>query len=78
MNKYYITFGQKHAHRVNGYTFDKDSVGIIKANDEEKARNIAFELFGGEFFTTYPESSWDEDEQMQFFPRGYLPVNYQP
>lgn len=78
MNKFYITFGQNHAHRVNKETFDKDCVGTIEANTEGEAREIAFELFGDKFFTTYSEENWDEDEQMQFFPRGYLPVNHQP
>ncbi len=49
MKNFYITFGQEHAHRVNNHTFDKDSVGIIKARNESDARDIAFELFGQKF-----------------------------
>jgi hypothetical protein len=32
--KTYVTFGQDHAHAVNGKTFDKDCVAIIHSEHE--------------------------------------------
>lgn len=73
--KTYVTFGQEHAHRANGNTFDKDSIAVIEAKNAEEGRNLAFELFGFKFGTSYPEESWKEAEMMSFFPRGYLKAN---
>ena len=30
MERFIIPFGQDHAHRVNNYTFDKDSIAVIQ------------------------------------------------
>jgi len=74
--KTFFTFGQSHAHSVNGKTFDKDCVAIIEAESEEDARKLAFEWFdNGRFCFSYPEDRWDESK-MIYFPRGYIPVNY--
>lgn len=75
--KFYITFGQHHIHKVGLKTFDKDTVGVIEAENHREARDIAFELFGDKFFTTYDEDVWmkDEGERLEFFPKGYLKVN---
>lgn len=72
--KVYITFGQVHAHSVNGITFDKDCVAVINAEDEEKGREKAFEYFGDKWFTSYTEKSWN-DTNMYCFPRGFIEVN---
>ena len=71
MNKYYITFGQSHVHRVNDITFDCDSVACIRAVDEGAARAIAFDLFGSKWFTSYTE----ETINLKYFPRGVFNVN---
>lgn len=39
MNKFYFTFGQNHAHSVEGKTFDKDCVVEIEAESSGKARD---------------------------------------
>lgn len=70
-----VTFGQEHAHRVNGYTFDKDSVAVITANSEKEAREIAFELFGPKFFTTYSEAEFDQSGDIRYYPRGKQNAN---
>lgn len=49
----YITFGQTHTHRLNGVTFDKDSVARINCNSYKEGRDTVFELFGDRFFTSY-------------------------
>lgn len=67
MNKYYITFGQVHAHSVNGKTFDKDCVAVIETKSMEEAREISFNTFGPKFcFCT------EEIPDMSFFPRGLI------
>jgi len=67
----YVTFGQDHTHRVNGITFDCDCVAVIQAPSEEEGRARAFELFSGEFGTSYFEDQFDPDS-LRFFPRGLI------
>lgn len=69
----YITFGQNHTHRVNGVTFDKDTVARIKCKDKEEGKKLAFELFGDKFFTDY---SYDQiQKSLEYFPRGIFNAN---
>jgi hypothetical protein len=70
MKQYYFTFGQAHAHSVNGYTYDKDVVCAIKAENEEEARNTMFEVFGDKWSFSY-----EEKPNMTFFPRGIKEFN---
>ncbi len=72
--KTYITFGQNHVHRVKGKTLDCDSVAVIECNSAEEGRNKAFEYFGPRFSMEYPEQYWKEDEQLKYFPRGYINI----
>lgn len=74
MPKHFFTFGQSHTHRVNDKTFDCDCVAVIYAYDHERAREIAFEVFGPRWCFSYEEHKWDESK-MHYFPRGYLEVN---
>ena len=74
--KTFITFGQGHTHRVNGKTFDCDCVGVIEAPTAARGREIAFENFGPQFCFSYVEDQWSEEEQLPYFPRGYLEVNF--
>jgi len=68
----YISFGQQHTHRVNGITFDCDSLALIKCADHAEGRERAFELFGPKFMTDYREE--DLDRIIEHFPRGVIPV----
>ncbi len=72
--KTYITFGQVHAHKVNGKTFDKDCVAVIEAESAEDGRNLAVEYFGPKFCFSFYEDQFDHDS-MHYFPRGFIPVN---
>lgn len=72
--KVYVTFGQAHIHRVNDKILDRDSVAVIEAPTHAKGREIAFELFGDKFFTTYPEDAW-RTADIQYYPRGFIGVN---
>ena len=76
MSKWIVTFGQVHTHRINGYTFDKDSVAIVEAEDYKKGREIAFDLFDGIFHDFMPEEEYDERGHGQYFPRGKHPANF--
>ena len=76
MSRFIITFGQQHAHRVNGITFDKDSVAIIEALNNFKAREIAFSLFDAKFHQCVEEELYDKDGWDKYFPRGKFPANF--
>lgn len=71
MEKFYVTFGQGHLHRFNQTIIDQDIVGVIEAPNMEKARVVAFNLFGEKFFTVYNEASIE----MKYFPRGTINLN---
>jgi hypothetical protein len=66
----YVTFGQVHVHSINGKTFDKDCVALIKADNSGRGRDRAMEIFKGSFFTTYSPNPPD----MEWFPRGIIEV----
>jgi hypothetical protein len=70
-HKTFVTFGQTHAHHVNGETFDHNCVAVIESEGPVEGRTKAFELFGCEFCFEYPEKYWDE-EKLKYFPRGYI------
>jgi len=71
--KIYITFGQVHIHRVNGKVFDKDCIAVIEADDEKSGRNLAFQYFNDQWFTSYTENNW-KDYQLNYYPRGFIEV----
>lgn len=71
MENFYVTFGQNHLHRINQIVLDKNIVGVIIAPNMEKAREVAFNLFGDKFFTIYNEASIE----MEYFPRGTINLN---
>lgn len=70
--KHYVTFGQAHAHRVQGKTLDCDTVAVYEAASWEEGREKAFDLFGDKFFTNYHGDEWNEAEMLPYFPRGYV------
>lgn len=69
----YITFGQIHVHRVNGKTFDCDTVAVIQAENENAGREKAFEYFGDKWHQSFDEKSW-KPETLSYFPKGLLHV----
>lgn len=75
MKNFIITFGQLHAHRVEGYTFDKDSVAIIQAESHHEAHDIAMDIFKGIFHQCIPEEKFDTDDGIKWFPRGKHKAN---
>lgn len=69
----YVIFGETHTHLIDGKTFDKDCVAVINRNNEQLERDLAMELFGGLFFTTYNKPP--KGDSMQFFPRGLIEID---
>ncbi len=74
MKNTYVTFGQTHVHSVNGKTFDKDCVAVIKANSKSEGRDLAFEYFGDKFCFEYHDTEFD-NRSLNYFPRGLMNVN---
>lgn len=68
--RFFFSFGQGHTHRVNGKTFDCDSIVEIHADNEPEARQKMFNTFGKKWFTSYTE----ENFQPEYFPRGVIEV----
>ena len=58
----YFTFGQAHAHRVNGRTYDCDCVVKITASDP---REVMVHHFGHTWSMEY-----EEIPDMRLYPRG--------
>lgn len=70
MPKFYISFGQAHAHRVDGKTYDCDALYLIEAENELAARLEAVETFGRKWSDIYREDAMPG--LLQYFHRGAL------
>lgn len=70
MATFYLSFGQSHAHSVNGKTFDKDCIAIINAADYDEARKVAFDAFGPKWAFIY-----EKEPNMGYYPRGLMKLN---
>lgn len=75
MKRTYMTFGQVHAHSINGKTVDKDCVALFH-NDEETARKYMRVHCGNKYFTTYDGETWDQiqHDHIDYYPRGIVDV----
>lgn len=60
----WFTFGQSHAHSVNGFTFDKDVVVEITVPHNDPSQ-VMFATFGDKWAMQY-----NEKPDMRFYPRG--------
>jgi hypothetical protein len=69
MKEYYISFGQIHRHKVNGYFLDANCLALIRADSHVEARDKAFHYFGSLFFTSYETL---EKLNLAYFPRGII------
>ncbi len=65
--KTYFTFGQDHAHRINGKTLDKDWVVEMETKTREEAREKMFEFFGQKWSNQY-----NKKPTMSFYPKGII------
>lgn len=68
--KFYISFGQGHAHSVDGITYDKDALCLIEAPSELPARRQAIELFDREWSDIYYEK--ELPDLLRYFLRGVV------
>lgn len=68
--KFYISFGQNHTHRINGHTYDCDSLMLVEALSEVEARLHVINLIGRKWAFMYPEG--DLTETLPYFPRGVI------
>jgi hypothetical protein len=68
--KFYLTFGQVHAHSFAGKTFDRDCVAVIEAPDYETARERAVKAFGLAWAFLRPDQP-----DMTYFPRGLIDLD---
>ncbi len=75
MAKHYVTFGQVHTHRVDGKTLDCDTVAVYNSKNYKEGREKAFLHFGDKFFTSYQDEQWKENDQLKYFPKGYIYLN---
>lgn len=75
MKNFIITFGQRHTHRINNYTFDKDSVAVIEAETINDAHDIAMIIFDKVFHQCVPEEKYDVEDWAEYFPRGKHKAN---
>jgi len=71
--KTYVTFGSDHKHTVNGKHIDHKCIAVIKCNDSEHGRRLAFEFFSTQFCLEYHEE--DFTSNMKYFPRGFIGIN---
>jgi hypothetical protein len=69
--RHFVTFGQNHVHSVDGKTLDRNCVAVLKARTWEEGRRKAFEYFGDKFSFSYHGDEWIDDN-MKYFPRGYI------
>ena len=69
---YYVTFGQVHTHSVDGKTFDRDCVAVVRASDYGEARKIAFKTFGAKWAFIYEEVP----DVKKFYGRGLMALNF--
>ena len=68
--KFYISFGQAHAHRIDGFTYDCDSLMLVEAPGELAARLGVNKLINGKWSGLYQES--DLQDVIKYFPRGVI------
>ncbi len=62
----YFSFGQSHVHSVGGFTYDKDVLVKITAEDP---RQVMFDNFGRKWAMQY-----DDPPEPRFYPRGIKEV----
>lgn len=72
MPKFFVSFGQVHAHRINGKTFDCDVLMELIEPDYDAAYQRACSLTDGAFATVYTEEK--AKDIMSYFPNASQPL----
>ena len=71
--KTYVTFGYDHKHKIKDKFIDARCVAVIKCDNREHGRRLAFEIFSTQFCLEYHEEEFTTDSR--HFPRGLINVN---
>jgi len=66
-NKYYVTFGQVHIHRIGDTVFDKDCVAVVDAYSIDHAMKILDKYFGERYSRIFDNLDF---VKMQYYPKG--------
>ena len=70
--KTYVTFGWGHQHTINGKHLHKNCVAVFEAKSAKEGRILAFKLFGPKFAFEYFDTEWNEQNQLPYYPLGYV------
>lgn len=70
MPKFYVSFGQAHAHALNGVTYDKNSLMEVEAPNDLAARIDIMRAIGPKWSMIYPEDALTD--VLDHFPRGIV------
>jgi hypothetical protein len=73
----FVTFGQVHAHSINGKTLDKDCVAVFGRMSEADVRALLHDSYNNEYAQTFNHTNWDVN-LLKYFPRGYVYVDFEP
>ena len=68
--KFYISFGQTHAHRIDGRTYDCDSLMLVEAPGELVARIGLNQLLAGKWCGLYQEA--ELPDMLRYYRRGVI------
>lgn len=68
--KFFISFGQVHAHVIEGRTYDKDSLMLVEAPGKIVARIGVTQITGGKWSSLYQEE--ELGDVLHHFPRGVI------
>jgi len=73
--KTFVSFGQDHVHEIDGKRFDARCIAVIHHNESHEGRQIAHDLFGVKFCTTYEEGYFTPEKMARWYSRGFIDAN---
>jgi len=74
--KVYVTFKEKHLHKINGVTYDKNCVAGFHAKSIQDGERVAKELFGKEYEFVNPADWFEWEINPVAFPDGVKMVKW--
>lgn len=72
MAKFYITFGQAHAHAIGGRTYDRNCLAELEAESPKEAHETAMKIFNKRFHQCHTEE--ELPRVIDYYPRGIIKV----
>jgi hypothetical protein len=76
MPKSYVTFGQKHVHKISDETYDKYCVAVIECDNAVHGKILCKEYFGDQYSMCYHEVEFTDIEMQNFYRRGLIEVDH--